>query len=181
MLGAPGTFHSRTPEAGVTLVEMLVALVLSSLIGLAGFAMLDGIVRASGRAETELQRVAELDRGLLVLGRDLMQSDAGSLRIEGADLELARGDGVGRLSYSLSDDTLMRRIGTPPIDQSLIGDVASASWRVVDADHNWYESWPAEGRADDTNRALLGLEIRLTLSDRNSRELTRLYELPAGL
>lgn len=169
----------RAPEAGVTLVEMLVALVVSALVGLAGFAMLDGILRANSRAESELDRLAELDRGFLILGRDLLQSEAGTLRIEGSELAFGRGGG-GRRGYLLVDGTLLRRIGAPPVDQRLIGSVESASWRVVDADRIWHESWPPKGGPSDDDAALLGLEGRLTFSDRGSAMLTRLFELPQG-
>ena len=47
----------RDTEAGLTLVEVLVALALFSLIGLAGFTMLDNILRVQSGTQGRLERL----------------------------------------------------------------------------------------------------------------------------
>ena len=58
-------------DAGFTLVEMLVALALFAAIGLAGFTVLDTVVRVRGGTEGRLERLGEIDRALALLTLDL--------------------------------------------------------------------------------------------------------------
>ena len=73
---APG---GRDREAGVTLTEVLVALVLFALIGGAGLAVLDQVLRVQARTDGRLERLAEVQRAMHLLTLDFMQATGGSL------------------------------------------------------------------------------------------------------
>ena len=71
----------RDQEAGVTLIEMLVALSLFALVGIASFTTLDTILRVRERTDGRLEHLAQLDRALLVFGRDIVQADPGTVTL----------------------------------------------------------------------------------------------------
>lgn len=62
----------RNPKSGVTLIEMLAALVIFSLIGIAGFSLLDQALRSRGLAEERLDRLGEVERTLFIFKQDLL-------------------------------------------------------------------------------------------------------------
>lgn len=62
---------SRSSEAGVTLIEMLVAISISAMIGLAGFVLLDSVTRTETGVAGELSRLEQQDRAFTMFARDL--------------------------------------------------------------------------------------------------------------
>ena len=168
-------------EAGFTLVEMLVALALFALIGLASFALLDTVIRTRDRTEGRLEAVATLDRALILFGRDLAQSDPGSHRIADGVLTLALGTvgGPSDLSYALVGDALTRRANDQgaAVEQQLVAGIARLAWRGLDFEGVWHEVWPPEAEND----RLAAVEMRLTLAEEVSATVRRLVELPVGL
>ena len=57
-------------EAGVTLIEMLAALTVSALIGVAGFALLDGVTTRDAQLDGRNAGIARLDRAFHLLALD---------------------------------------------------------------------------------------------------------------
>lgn len=165
----------RRPEAGVTLVEMLVALALFALVGLAAVTVLDTVIRTRDRTEGRLEEVAALDRALILVGRDLGQSDPGSHRLQDGALlfSLAGSGGPEEMAYALGDGTLLRRAGA--VEQPLVGGVAGVGWRLLDGAGAWHEAWPAEGATPP----LRGIELRLTLDVGGTAR--KLVELAPGV
>ena len=159
----------RAPDAGVTLIEMLVALAISALIGVAGFAMLDGIVRMNDRAEADLTRLNALDRAFLVIGRDLAGADPRQLRVEGSVLRSGR-----KIEYRIEGDTLERHIVEPGLKQRLLADVRSAEWRVFDRGGTAHADWPPAGDVPDP----VGVGLVLDAGEIGSVE--RVFALPDG-
>jgi general secretion pathway protein J len=168
-------------EAGFTLVEMLVALALFALVGLASFALLDAVIRTRDRTEGRLEAVAMLDRALILFGRDLAQSDPGSHRIADGVLTLGMGaaGGPSELSYALVDDTLTRRANDQgaAVEQPLVAGIAGLAWRGLDRAGDWHDVWPPEAESD----TLAAIEMRLTLAEEAPSTVRRLVELPIGL
>lgn len=176
------TYRSRGPEAGVTLVEMLVALALFALVGLASFATLDAVVRTRERTEGRLEAVAALDRALILFGRDLAQSDPLSQRIAEGVLSfgLVATGGPAEMSYVLTGGALARRAGDDGLDQRLVDGVADLGWRALDRAGTWHDAWPPEAEA----APLAGVEMRLTLAALGQgapSTVLRLVEVPHGL
>jgi general secretion pathway protein J len=171
---------SRDPEAGITLVEMLVALALFALVGLASFALLDAVIRAGDRTEGRLEEVAALDRALLLFGRDLGQSDPGSQALSQGELSFAlvAAGGPEEMSYALGDDALERRAGE--VAQRLAGGVAALDFRVLDHGGAWHDAWPPDTEGPEP-LALVGVEMRLRLDGGGGATVRRLVEIPVGV
>lgn len=166
----------RDGQAGVTLIEMLVAIAICALIGLAGFAMLDTILRVNDRAEGDLDRLADLDRSFLVLGRDLVAADASGLSLQDGALRIGTPDG-GTLRYDLEGTSLRRHLGDSSAGQLLVRGVAAAEWRVLDAAGGWADEWQEGPPGAPPPRAV---ELHLDLGGARGGGVRRLFRLTPG-
>lgn len=164
----------RDGEAGLTLVEMLVALALFALVGIASFTLLDTIIRARDRTEGRLETVAALDRAFLLWSRDLSQADPDSLSIAEGVLGFGQtaAGGLPEMSYALVDGALARRMGS--VEQRLADGIAALAWRGLDRDGAWHDVWPPGTQA----APLIGIEMRLTFPGEPPATARRLVELP---
>lgn len=131
---------------GFTLVEVLIAMALFALIGVAGFTLLDGVLRTQGATETRLTRLAEIQRAMLVISTDLDQV-TNSLSGSGATLALQKTDLSGdvvNVQYDLTGDRLTRTLsGAAGVrTQILLEDVASVQWTFHHRRGEWLDTWP---------------------------------------
>lgn len=154
---------TRDAQAGFTLVEMLVALALFALVGLASFAVLDTVIRTRERTEGRLEAVARIDRALIVFRRDVAQADIEGLRLE--DDWLALPIVGGRMvEWGVEAETLRRRArlrdGTVGVVQDLVEPVAEPGWRFLDAGGAWHEGWPPEAQV----APLAAVELRFAVA-----------------
>lgn len=146
---------ARCTTAGVTLVEVLVALVLFALIGVAGFGMLDQILRTQSVTERRLERLAVIQRGMYLMTTDFAQARSGSLTFQtgnqGAVVAVARnatetGEGSIGLTYRLEGATLLREVTTPAgrqvARQPVLDGVTGIDWQFYDSDLGWVDEWP---------------------------------------
>lgn len=174
----------RPPASGMTLVEVLVALAVFAVIGTAAFAMLDQTLRSERLAGARLARLVEIQRTMRVLSIDTLQAISGSVTQDGSALSfLRRGAVLGGggpaveglvVRYSLDGSTFIREIGAPgtePAQQSLLTDVVSARWQLVQS--GGYLS--AASRAEGTE----GLDLVLDLS--GDQRLRGLFPVPHDL
>jgi general secretion pathway protein J len=172
----------RDPAAGVTLVEMLVALALLAIIGLAGVSVLDQVLRAQDRTADRLDRLGQMQRAMHVVTLDFITAVPGSVEPRADGVAVGRQADIG-IDYRLQDGTLWRRVATPGGEvarQALLTAVDTAEWRYLAPGGGWSDSWPpadapARLGAAPTPRAV---ELRLTLQDGGA--LRRLAMLPAG-
>ncbi len=180
----------RQPDAGFTLIEVLVALALFALISGAGFTMLDQVLRTQRSTEGRLERLAELQRAMVLVTTDFLQARGRSFTAEPGDtsptIAFRRnaadlGEGAVSLTYQLQNGALMRivsRSSGPPIArQALLPGVTAADWRFYDAQSGWQVEWPPQGQlpgaAPPNPRAV---ELRVTLA--NGQALRRVALLP---
>ena len=177
------TARDAAPDAGFTLVEMLVALALFAMIGLAAFTTLDTVVRVRGQTEGRIERLGAIDRALTLLSRDLMQALPGdpARDADGATLRFRRSgeDGALRVAWGLRDGTLLRTIvagDAPVVEQPVLADVDALTWRFLDTEPAWHEAWPPDG-GEAGGATLRGIEATLTL---DGGPLRRLVELPSA-
>ena len=128
--------HRRQKASGFTLLEVLIAIAIFSVISLTSFTIFDTVLTGDEASKAQTNRLNELQRGFLVLERDITQIARRSVRINGeapqtfylyADgpdnedgalafvragwtnpgLLLPRSDLQG-IAYQLKDNTLMR-------------------------------------------------------------------------
>jgi len=190
--------NRRSPDAGVTLVETLVAMALFALIGLAGFAIVDSVLRVQARTETRLDALESLQRAMLLLTTDIEQLADGAMVFEGDALSLARrgagaGAGAGAqaraqddvtVRYALGQDALVRTVtdpfGATRTNQRLVDGIDALTWRFYAPETGWIDLWPPEDGPPGLPRAV---EATLRLApDRQGPAgmLRRVAVLPDG-
>jgi general secretion pathway protein J len=188
----------RDATAGFSLVEVLVALVLFALIGMAGFSMLDQVLRTQRLTEGRLERLAEMQRMMHLVTLDFTQARGQSLRLEAAEtgetLSLRRNateasGGSVALSYLLVDGVLTRtvatRAGVDPARQPLLHDVAAVAWQFYQTGTGWGNVWPPADSASPPGQPTpnpSAVELTVTLAAAEGAEgaqLRRVVILPA--
>lgn len=115
-------------EGGFTLVEMIVALALFALISLAAFALVETVLSVQQRTDKRLDRIAQLDRALYLIGADFGAIGDGPF-LTGSAIGLRRNANGGPvlIGYAMLGDTLMRSRGLEP--RALIAGIETAAWR----------------------------------------------------
>ncbi|QFT61981.1 type II secretion system protein GspJ [Roseivivax sp. THAF30] len=175
----------RLGDAGLTLVEVLVALALFALVSVAGLTMLDTVIRVNDRTASRLERLAEIDRALLVLRRDLAQMAPGPVTLNEAGLAFSRSfeAGPARIAVRLADGALMRDLpaasGTAASQQRLLTGVTEARWRILSTSRTWYQEWPADAASEGA--LPVAAEVTLDLLEKEpgtGGSLLRLFILP---
>ncbi|MDQ1901658.1 type II secretion system protein GspJ [Paracoccus sp. WLY502] len=183
----------RSATAGVTLVEMLVALVLFALIGAAGFGVLDQILRTQSATEGRLERLARIQRGMYLLTTDFSQARPATVTYETGDrgpvLSLERSaaeTGAGRiaLTYRLRDSILLRDVsdaaGQPVARQPLLDGVTDIAWQFYDADLGWVDEWPPLGQGSaQAERPSNPVAISAVILLEDAQQLRRVATLPS--
>ncbi len=137
--------EARDPEAGVTLVEVLVALGLGALIAVAGFTVLSTTLKTQSRTDGRLERVAEIQRALHLISTDLEQISGPPLVIDGKRIGFTRPafgapERALGISYSLQDGALrreVRAISGVVAEQVLISAVRDVDWQLYTAPGAW--------------------------------------------
>lgn len=119
---------------------------LFALIGIAGFTLLDGVLRTQGATETRLARMAEIQRAMLVVSTDLDQI-TGELAGSADTLSLQKTNLSGEVvnvRYALDGGTLVRTVAgtTGERRQVLIEDVSDVRWTFHRRRGDWLEVWP---------------------------------------
>ncbi len=145
--------RARQHQAGVTLVEVLVALVIFSIIGVAGYAMLDLVTRTERLTEGRLQRLGQMQRAMFLINLDLHLAEDRSVTTGTDSVSFRRAvpDAAGgqvTLTYTLTGDALTRRMvdGRNEVlaDQTLLTGVSELNWRYLAAGADWLPTWPPE-------------------------------------
>lgn len=119
---------------------------LFALIGVAGFTLLNSVLRTQDATDTRLSRMAEIQRAMLVVSSDLDQI-TGSLGGGGSSLSLQKADirgDVVNVRYDLSGDALTRTITGASGErvQTLLTQVSSLRWTFHRRRGDWLEAWP---------------------------------------
>ena len=186
-----------TREAGFTLIEMLVALALTSMIAAAGSTLLIGTLRASDSLEKTADAVNAADLAHTLMRDDFANAvmSAGRFRrpeeSSSAFLAFVRdgwnhpGTDEDRASllaveYSYSDGTLVRRAwlrpdpvsATPHMDRELATGLSRLTARYFDG-RDWLPEW-----SSDTGELPRAIELRLEYSDRDT--LTERFAMGGG-
>ena len=133
-------------RAGFTLIEVMIALALFALIAVAGFTLLDSVLRTQVATDDRLARMAQVQRAMLVVSTDLDQitgalaGGAGTLTLQKNDLSGAR----VVVRYDLGGGAMTRTVSGPTGErtQVLITGVSDARWTFHRRRGDWLDVWP---------------------------------------
>lgn len=141
-------------QRGFTLMEMLIALGIFALIGVASYRLLQVTAAASEQGMARSAALHERMLALQLLEGDLLQALPASVQLDERGLTLLRaGAGHGlpgrgdlrRLRYQAEGDSLLREwlplaSDAAPLQQALL--LAEARFVLRDVDGQAHESWP---------------------------------------
>lgn len=179
---------------------MLIALGLFALIGVAGFTLLNSVLRTQDATDSRLGRMAEIQRAMLVVSSDLDQI-TGSLGGGGSSLSLQKADitgGIVTVRYDLAGDAMTRTVAGPGGErvQTLLTRVSALRWTFHRRRGDWLDAWPQPaqpvtpqigpdgqplptGPAPDEGVTAVALDITLTgLDDQPTATLRRVASIP---
>lgn len=186
-----------TRDRGLTLIELMVALAVFSVLGLLSYRAIAQIADHQQRIGEELARWREIGRCMLRIETDLLQVVAPLARADSAavpamqlhrlpnldnELQFLIADGsrqkVTRMAFRFAAGRLdwvrwpgRQAEGTPTVD-ALLQDVAGARWRFL-LNGRRLDAWPPDNaQADLLPQAV---EIELELADAGT--LTRVFAL----
>jgi general secretion pathway protein J len=164
---------TRRPDAGFTLIEVLVSLALFALIAGAGLSVLDQVLRAQSQTETKLDQLGATQRMMHLVARDLATATPGSVIGDAASLTLMRSGTEGPLTitYALAGENLTRAL--PTTAQTLLTDTRAIAFQYLDGAGQWQAIWPPSTAPD-----LRAIAITL---DTPMGSLRRIIPLPRTL
>jgi general secretion pathway protein J len=189
---------------GFTLIEILVALIVFSIIGLMSSQLLSQTIRSNEMLHDRASYLSEVHRAMQVLQRDTMQISSRGIRDQYGDLRenliigtdgaiefsrngwrnplsLPRAE-VQRVGYLVQDNKLLRAYwpvldraqDTEPAYQTLLKTVERVEFYALDNVGNEYTYWPQPGLPPDLK--LVGLIVRIELATFGVIE--RIWEIP---
>ena len=195
-------------SAGFTLLELLVALAIFSLVAVMSYNALKTVLNQQAATEVQADALAELQKVYLLMQRDIEQVVPRPVRDEYGDtqpaligdetLQLTRGgwsNPAGRLrstlqrvGYAYEDGELVRYIwavldraqDSDPQRQPLIGDIGDMTIRYLAANNEWDDRWPNPLAAAAGADAAVALPraIEITLEHERFGPLVWVFRLP---
>ena len=202
------TRNATRPAAGFTLLELLVALAIFSLVAVMSYDGLKMVLSTQAAAEIQADALAELQKVYLLVQRDIEQVVPRPVRDEYGDeqpaltgedaLQLTRGgwsnpagrlrSSLQRVGYAFEDRQLVRYSwavldraqDSEPQRQVLMGDVEEMTIRYLTANNEWEQRWPNPLAVADGNVPATGLPkaVEITLNHERFGPLLWLFRLP---
>lgn len=125
--------HQRKITHGFTLLELIIAIAIFSVVSLAGFTIFDTVLRGDENSKVHSERQNELQRGFLLIERDFLQITKRTMRVEGesaTDNFLLSSD-----DNFLADEQAIAFVRSGWTNPGLIlprSDVQSVAYRLID-------------------------------------------------
>lgn len=182
------------PQAGFTLLELVIAIAIFALLGVACWRLFDGVLRAERSSSAHEQTLRGLQRAVALIERDVLHlhtsATSPGLVLYPNQLNLRRANwrnplGQPRselqdISYQLENGVLWRYsqgVDLPVLQkQKLLGDVRDMSWRLYDKHTGWRSDWPPGKAAPKT--APKALEVQFSVG--RFERVRRVLLLPEG-
>ena len=195
-------------QKGFTLIEILVALFIFSVVGMISAQLLGRTLDAYEVLEDRGDRLSQIHRAMFVVQRDMLQYQDRAVRTASGDsfpalmigdegsLEMTRGgwrnplqrprSNLQRVAYRLQGENLVRAYwpvldrlgGEEPLTQTILEDVDDLEFFVLDEQGEEHKIWPPAPLADGTSAKLSGLILRISMSPIGIVE--RVWEVPNG-
>ena len=179
-------------STGFTLLELLVALSIFSIVAVLAYGGLGSVLDQRRLTEESADRLAALQRTYLIIQRDIEQLVPRAIRDEFGDeraaitgssgFRLTRGgwqnplhnprSTLQRVGYTLEDRELVRHSwlvldraqDSEPRQQVLVRDIINIQVRYLDPEHNWQDQWPtSEQLTGDAELQTLELPLAVEL------------------
>jgi general secretion pathway protein J len=194
--------------AGFTLLELLVALAIFSLVAVMSYEGLKSVLNQQAATEVQADALAQLQKVYLLLQRDIEQVVPRPVRDEFGDeqpalagddaLQLTRGgwsnpagrlrSSLQRVGYAYEDRELVRYSwavldraqDSEPQRQPLIGDIEEMTIRYLANNNEWQEQWPDPLASEDGTVAATTLPraVEMTLDHERFGPLVWVFRLP---
>lgn len=176
-------------QSGFTLLELVIAMAIFALLGLASWGLFDSVVRVQQGTSVHERELRHLQRAVAVIERDLLHITEQPLTLRQTVLQLQRSHWRNpldqprserqTLTYRLDNGALWRESqgegGQPVQRQKLLDDVRALSWRLSDRESGWRSDWPS-GRGAKSPMAL-----ELQVSAGRFETIRRVLLLPGAL
>lgn len=173
-------------QSGFTLLELVIAIAIFALLGLAGWRLFDSVVRTQQITDIHAREVRALQRAVGVIERDVWQAVAGTVRLTPQGLQLQRSQwrnpldqprsGRQVVNYRFTNAQLWRDSRGEGVDivqqQKLLDDVRSLSWRLFEPKRGWHSATTDSGSP---------LALELVVSVGRFEQVRRVLLLPEAL
>jgi general secretion pathway protein J len=177
-------------QQGFTLLELVIAMAIFALLGLACWRLFDGVVRAERSTAVHERELRSLQRALAVIERDALQVNAQPIVLKQTFLQFQRSNWrnpldqprseLQNVGYRLDKGTLWRETSSaeqPLVQrQKLLSAVSALSWRLFDSKTGWRDDWPVS-RAKPAPRPKA---LEVTLSTGRFEQIRRVVLLPGN-
>jgi general secretion pathway protein J len=173
----------RRAQAGFSLAEVLVSIMLVSAIGIAGLALLDSLAGVQRRLDGRYQTLSELDLFFSAATMGLTEADPDSLILSAGVLSFDTQGCAGRteVRIRLSENALTSRAqGCPGMTAEVVG-VRRLDIQIVRSDRSEFASWPVEENPDlVASGVLIALDFQPEpgLPEGTVWKLVELYKAP---
>jgi general secretion pathway protein J len=198
----------RKTQRGFSLLELLVALAIFSLIAVMAYGGLETVLNQQAHTEENAESLATLEKTYFVMQRDIEQIVPRPIRDEYGDtqapligtelFQFTRGgwnnpahhprSTLQRVGYALEDRQLIRygwRVldraqDSAPMRQGLATGIESMQVRYLDQTGNWQEQWPPlqAGNTPLADPMALPRAVEITLEHERFGSLVWLFQLP---
>ncbi|NVZ86000.1 MULTISPECIES: type II secretion system minor pseudopilin GspJ [Pseudomonas] len=176
-------------QSGFTLLELVIAMAIFALLGLASWSLFDGLVRVQRGTATHDRDLRNLQRAMALIEWDVLHVTEQAVVLKNTTLQVQRSNWRNpldqprsqrqQLTYRLENGVLWRDSmgeGSSRVQrQKLLEEVQAVSWRLYDPATGW------RGHSILGQYALAPMALEVRLSVGRFDAIRRVLLLPAGL